>query len=60
MVGEEGPPPVHVLGVDMPKVIDEARGGIEKEALGDDAREGTLEGGNCRIRRKPDAPNPTS
>lgn len=54
--------------VESPNVIDEARGGIAKDAFGEDECEGTLEGplegaregGSCRIRRNPDAPNPTS
>lgn len=68
MVGDEGPPFVHVREVERLSVIDEARGGIENEALGEEACEGALEaalegtreGGSCRIRRNPDAPSPTS
>lgn len=72
MVGDEGPPLVHVREVERPNVIEEARGGIEKEAFGEEecegapegalegTREETREGGSCRIRRKPDAPNPRS
>lgn len=41
-------------------VIDEARGGSENEALGEEGCEGSLEGGSCRMRRRPDAPSPTS
>ena len=67
MVGDDGPPLAHVREVERPSVIEEARGGIEKEAFGEEeceggrdgalegAREGSREGGSCRIRRKPEA-----
>lgn len=61
MVGDEGPPAsVQFRGVLMPNVIDEARGGTENDALGEEDCEGALEGGSCRIRRRPDAPIPIS
>lgn len=68
MVGDEGPPLVNVREVERPNVIERARGGTEKDALGEEECEGALEGpreesregGSCRIRRRPDAPKPTS
>lgn len=44
----------------MLNVIEEARGGMEKEALGEEECEGALEGGNCRIRRSPEGPKTKS
>lgn len=59
MVGDDGPVGVKPR-LDRPSVIDEDLGGSEKDCVGDDGMVGALNGGCCRIRRKPDIPSPPS